>query len=452
MTVPETYSAGLKGRILIVDDELVVRDSLQKWFDSEGYDAGAVSSGREALFAVQQKQYDLALLDIKMPGMDGMELQKKLREVDSDLTVVIMTGYASVETAVEALKMGAYDYITKPIDPDELVHLVSNALGHKRYKRELERLRDNLQEIYPDTKLIGNSPAIRRVLELVEMVAATDTTVLIFGESGTGKELVARAIHAASPRRNMPMVVIHCGALTETLLESELFGHERGAFTGAQYRKKGKFEVADGGSVFLDEISDISLKTQTDLLRVLQEKEIQRVGGSQTVKVDFRCIAATNKNLEDLVKAGTFRPDLYYRLKVFAIDLPPLRERREDIPLLADHFLKKFATAMNKPLPTLAPQAVDLLLAHDWPGNVRELENAVERAMVIGRGPEIQPADFPFQLQPTEPVAGRTLDEIERGHIERVLQETAGNLSRAARILDIDRTTLYNKLRRYGLK
>ena len=452
MTVPETYSAGLKGRILIVDDELVVRDSLQKWFDSEGYDAGAVASGREALFAVQQKQYDLALLDIKMPGMDGMELQKKLRDVDSDLTVVIMTGYASVETAVEALKMGAYDYITKPIDPDELVHLVSNALGHKRYKRELERLRENLQEIYPDTKLIGNSPAIRRVLELVEMVAATDTTVLIFGESGTGKELVARAIHAASPRRNMPMVVIHCGALTETLLESELFGHERGAFTGAQYRKKGKFEVADGGSVFLDEISDISLKTQTDLLRVLQEKEIQRVGGSQTVKVDFRCIAATNKNLEELVKAGTFRPDLYYRLKVFAIDLPPLRERREDIPLLADHFLKKFATAMNKPLPTLAPQAVDLLLAHDWPGNVRELENAVERAMVIGRGPEIQPADFPFQLQPTQPVAGRTLDEIERGHIERVLQETAGNLSRAARILDIDRTTLYNKLRRYGLK
>ena len=452
MTVPETYSAGLKGRILIVDDELVVRDSLQKWFDSEGYDAGAVSSGREALFAVQQKQYDLVLLDIKMPGMDGMELQKKLREVDSDLTVVIMTGYASVETAVEALKMGAYDYITKPVDPDELVHLVSNALGHKRYKRELERLRENLQEIYPDTKLIGNSPAIRRVLELVEMVAATDTTVLIFGESGTGKELVARAIHAASPRRNMPMVVIHCGALTETLLESELFGHERGAFTGAQYRKKGKFEVADGGSVFLDEIGDISLKTQTDLLRVLQEKEIQRVGGSQTVKVDFRCIAATNKNLEDLVKAGTFRPDLYYRLKVFAIDLPPLRERREDIPLLADHFLKKFATAMNKPLPALSSQAVDLLLAHDWPGNVRELENAVERAMVIGRGPEIQPADFPFQLQPTQAVAGRTLEEIERSHIERVLQETAGNLSRAARILDIDRTTLYNKLRRYGLK
>ncbi len=453
MSAPDPYAAsGSKGRILIVDDELVVRDSLQRWFDSEGYETGIAPGGREALLAVQQKHYDLALLDIKMPGMDGMELQRRLREADPDLTVIIMTGYASVETAVQALKTGAYDYITKPIDPDELVHLVSNAIGHKRYKREVERLRENLEEIYPDTRLIGNSPAIRRVLELIDMVAPTDTTVLIFGESGTGKELVARAIHAASPRRHMPMVVIHCGALTETLLESELFGHERGAFTGAQYRKKGKFEVADGGSVFLDEISDISLKTQTDLLRVLQEKEIVRVGGTQSIKVDFRCIAATNKNLEDLVKAGTFRPDLYYRLKVFAIDLPPLRERREDIPVLADHFVTKFAAAMNRPALKLSAGAVDLLLGYGWPGNVRELENAVERAMVIGREPEIQPADFPFQLHPSAPAAGHTLDEVERVHIERVLKETEGNLSRAARILDIDRTTLYNKLRRYGLK
>jgi two-component system response regulator HydG len=452
MSAPDTYTSGPRGRILIVDDELVVRDSLQKWFDSEGYETGIAGGGREALLAVQQKHYDLALLDIKMPGMDGMELQKRLRDADPDLTVIIMTGYASVETAVQALKTGAYDYITKPIDPDELVHLVSNALGHKRYKREVERLRENLEEIYPDTKLIGNSPAIRRVLELIDMVAPTDTTVLIFGESGTGKELVARAIHAASPRRHMPMVVIHCGALTETLLESELFGHERGAFTGAQYRKKGKFEVADGGSVFLDEISDISLKTQTDLLRVLQEREIVRVGGTQSIKVDFRCIAATNRNLEELVKAGTFRPDLYYRLKVFAIDLPPLRERREDIPLLADHFVKKFAAAMNRPAPKLSAGAVDLLLGYHWPGNVRELENAVERALVIGRESEVQPADFPFQLQPSAPAAGHTLEEVERAHIERVLQEAEGNLSRAARILDIDRTTLYNKLRRYGLK
>jgi transcriptional regulator with PAS, ATPase and Fis domain len=284
------------------------------------------------------------------------------------------------------------------------------------------------------------------------MVAPTDATVLITGESGTGKEVVARAIHAASPRRYMPMVAIHCGALTETLLESELFGHERGAFTGAQYRKKGKFEVADGGTVFLDEISDISLKTQSDLLRVLQEKEIVRVGGNQPTKVDFRCIAATNKNLENLVKSGTFRPDLYYRLHVFCIDLPPLRERREDIPLLVGHFLNKFCMATSRPVPQLSTDALELLLRHEWPGNVRELENAVERALVIGRGSEIRAADFSFQFQ-NEPVPmGRTLDDVERAHIERILRETEGNLSRAARVLDIDRTTLYNKLRRYGLR
>ena len=294
-----------KGRILVVDDELVVRDSLGKWFTSEGYTARPAGGAREALEMIQQTEFDIALLDIKMPGMDGMELQARLREVDPDLTVIIMTGYASVETAVQALKLGAYDYITKPVDPDELSHLVSNALEHKRARREVVRLRENLQEVVPGTELIGRSPAMRKVTELIEMVAPTEATVLITGETGTGKEVVARAIHAAGPRRYMPMVTVHCGALTETLLESELFGHEKGAFTGAQYRKKGKFEVADGGSVFLDEISDISLKTQTDLLRVLQEKEIVRVGGNQQIKVDFRAIAATNKNLETLVKNGT---------------------------------------------------------------------------------------------------------------------------------------------------
>jgi DNA-binding NtrC family response regulator len=452
MSAPQPEREPPRGRILIVDDELVVRDSLGRWFESEGYEVGLASSGREALAAIQEKPYDLALVDIKMPGMDGMELQQRLAQADPDLIIVIMTGYASVETAVQALKRGAYDYITKPIDPDELVHLVSKALEHKRATRELARLRENLQEIYPAAELIGKSPPMKRVAELIEMVAPTDTTVLITGESGTGKELVARAIHALSPRRYMPMVVIHCGALTETLLESELFGHERGAFTGAQYRKKGKFEVADGGTVFLDEISDISLKTQTDLLRVLQEKEIVRVGGTQPIKVDFRCIAATNKNLEDLVKAGTFRPDLYYRLNVFTIQLPPLRERREDIPLLAEHFLKKYATAMNRPVPRLTPEAVDLLLTYDWPGNVRELENAVERALVISRGAEIQPAHFPFQLQPHPAGNGQTLEDVERAHIERVVRQCDGNLSRAARILGIDRSTLYSKLRRYGLK
>jgi len=396
--------------------------------------------------------FDIALLDIKMPGMDGMELQARLHEADPDLLVVIMTGYASVDTAVQALKRGAYDYITKPVDPDELSHLVDKALEHRRTRREVVRLRENLSEIAPGTELIGKSPAIRKVVELIEMVAPTEATVLITGESGTGKEVVARAIHAAGPRRFMPMVTIHCGALTETLLESELFGHEKGAFTGAQYRKKGKFEVADGGSVFLDEISDISLKTQTDLLRVLQEKEIVRVGGNQQIKVDFRAIAATNKNLETLVKAGTFRPDLYYRLHVFCIDLPPLRDRREDIPLLVNHFLNKFSMATSRPVPQMTAEAMEVLMRYDWPGNVRELENAVERALVVGRASDIRPSDLAFQFHADAPKGGQTLEDVERAHIERILRETQHNLSRAARVLDIDRTTLYNKLRKYGFR
>src|SRR5690349_11214120 len=452
-TVVETpVSIKTKGRILIVDDEMVVRDSLGKWFTSEGYSARPAAGAREALEILQQMQFDIALIDIKMPGMDGMELQSRLKEADPDLTVIIMTGYASVDTAVQALKHGAYDYITKPVDPDELSHLVANALEHKRARRDVVRLRENLQEVYAGDELIGKRPALQKVTELIEMVAPTEATVLITGESGTGKEVVARAIHAAGPRRYMPMVTIHCGALTETLLESELFGHEKGAFTGAQYRKKGKFEVADGGTVFLDEISDISLKTQTDLLRVLQEKEIVRVGGNQPIKVDFRCIAATNKNLEALVKAGTFRRDLYYRLHVFCIDLPPLRDRREDIPLLVAHLRNNFCLATSRPVPTISSEAMEQLMQHDWPGNVRELENAVERALVVSRGPEIRPGDFSFQFQGDEPRNGRTLDDIERVHIERILRETQHNLSRAARILDIDRTTLYNKLRRYGLR
>jgi transcriptional regulator with PAS, ATPase and Fis domain len=291
-----------------------------------------------------------------------------------------------------------------------------------------------------------------RVGESIEMVAPTDTTVLITGESGSGKDVVARAIHAASPRRHMPFVVIHCGALTESLLESELFGHERGAFTGAQARRKGKFEAADGGTVFLDEIGDISLKTQTDLLRVLQEKEIVRVGATQPTKVDFRCVAATNRDLEAMVKEGTFRFDLFYRLNIFRIALPSLRERRLDIPLLAEALLKKHAAAMNRPAPSISPAALDLLLNYDWPGNVRELENAIERALVIGRGPEIQPSDFPLHSSSSPAAAGQRLEDVVRMHVERVLEETGWNLTHAAKILGIDRSTLYSKIRSYDLK
>ena len=441
------------GKILIVDDDPVVRDSLGAWFESEDYEVTIAASGKEALALVKPGAWDAALLDIKMPGMDGIELQAKLASIDPDLPLIIMTGYATVETAVQALKRGAYDYITKPFDPDELVHLVRKAIEHRRTRREVVKLKENLEEIFPETQLIGQSAAMKRVMELVETVAPTDATVLITGESGTGKEIVARAIHAASPRRYMPMVVIHCGALTETLLESELFGHERGAFTGAQSRKKGKFEVADGGTVFLDEIADVSLKTQTDLLRVMQQKEITRVGSSQSITVDFRAVAATNKRLEDLVREGTFRPDLYYRLNVFAIDIPPLRERREDIPLLVNHFLLKLSQSMNRPVPKVSATALDLLLEYPWPGNVRELENSVERAILMSHTPEIEPTDFPFQYSPKRETNGhsRTLEEIEKSHISRVLEETQWNLSRTARILDIDRTTLYNKLKRYDL-
>jgi two-component system, NtrC family, response regulator HydG len=448
----ETQVAARTEKILIVDDEPVVRDSLGKWFAEEGFTVRAVGSAQEALNSFQPHTWDVALLDIKMPGIDGIELQNRLREADPDLIVIVMTGYASVETAIQALKQGAYDYICKPFEPDELVHTINNALEHRRAKKEVVQLREHLQEVYPGVQLIGQSPAMKRVYELMEMVAPTDTTVLITGESGTGKEVIARAIHEASPRRLMPFVAIHCGGLTETLLESELFGHERGAFTGAQARRKGKFEAADGGTVFLDEIGDISLKTQTDLLRVLQDKEIVRIGSTAPFKVDFRCIAATNRDLGAMVKEGAFRFDLFYRLDVVNIQLPPLRERPEDIPLLAEYFLHKHSATMNKSVTGISRDAMALLMKYNWPGNVRELQNAIERALVIGKGQEIVAADFPMQWASPQQATGRRLEDVARAHIERVLEESGWNLTHAAEILAIDRSTLYSKIKAYGLK
>ncbi len=439
-----------QGKILIVDDELSVRDSLGKWFREEGYEVGTAENASEALTRLAAQRWDAALVDIRMHGTDGIELQHKMHEVDADLVVIIMTGYASVETAVAALKNGAYDYVTKPLDPDDIAHLVGNALAHKRTEKENLRLRETVAEVSRPDDIVGQSVAMRKVFDAIETVAGTDANVLITGESGTGKELVVRAIHAASPRRFHPLVVIHCGALTETLLESELFGHEKGAFTGAQYRKKGKFEIAEGGTVFLDEIGDITLKTQTDLLRVLQEREITRVGGNQVIKVDFRCVAATNKDLGQLIEEGKFRPDLFYRLNVFRIEMPPLRERRTDIPLLVDHFVRKFSLAMNKRINRVSPEAMEQLQQQPWPGNVRELENAVERALVVGREPELQERDFIFK--PTGPATGqgKALEAVERVHILRILDECGGNQSHAADILDIDRVTLHHKLKKYG--
>ncbi len=440
-----------QGKLLIVDDELSVRDSLGKWFREEGYEVATTENASDALTRLAQQRWDAALVDIKMHGTDGIELQRRMHEIDPELIVIMMTGYASVETAVTALKNGAYDYVTKPLDPDEIAHLVKNALSHKRTAQENVLLRETVAEVARPGDLIGQSAPMRKIFDAIETVGPTDATVLVTGESGTGKELVARAIHHASPRKFHPLVVIHCGALTETLLESELFGHEKGAFTGAQYRKKGKFEIAEGGTVFLDEIGDITLKTQTDLLRVLQEREITRVGGNQIIKVDFRCIAATNKDLEKLIDEGKFRPDLFYRLNVFRIELPPLRERREDIPVLVEHFVRKFSLAMNKRINRVSPAAMNQLQQQPWMGNVRELENAVERAMVVGQEPELGENDFIFKTQNIPASGGsKTLDDMERAHILRVVEECGGNQSRAAEILDIDRVTLYHKLKKYG--
>jgi DNA-binding NtrC family response regulator len=442
-------NVGEQGRLLIVDDELSVRDSLGKWFGEEGYEVVTAESASEALTRIAAQPFDVALVDIKMRGTDGIELQRRMHEVYPDLTVIMMTGYASVETAVAALKNGAYDYVTKPLDPDELAHLVKKALAHKRSEQENVRLKETMAEVARPEDIIGQSPAMQKVFDAIETVAPTDATVLITGESGTGKELVARAIHHAGPRRFHPLVVIHCGALTETLLESELFGHEKGAFTGAQYRKKGKFEIAEGGTVFLDEIGDISLKTQTDLLRVLQEREIVRVGSNQPIKVDFRCVAATNRDLEKLIEEGKFRPDLFYRLNVFRIELPPLRERRDDIPALVNHFVHKFSLAMNKKITRVAPSAMNLLQQQPWTGNVRELENAVERAMVVAQEPELRDQDFIFKAVAPNG-SPKTLEDIEKAHILRVLEQCHWNQTRAAEMLDIDRVTLHHKIKRYG--
>ena len=440
-----------KANLLVVDDELIVRDSLDKWFREEGYDVTVAESAQDALTKMAAQRFDLALVDIKMPGTDGVELQRRMREIDPEMLVIIMTGYASVETAIAALKNGAYDYVSKPFDPDDIAHSVHNALSHKRAEQENVRLRETVASVVRPQEIVGQSAAMVRVFEAIQTVGPTDATVLITGESGTGKELCARAIHAASPRHYNPLVVIHCGALAETLLESELFGHEKGAFTGAQYRKKGSFEVAEGGSVFLDEIADVSLKTQTDLLRVLQEREITRVGSTHPIQVDFRCIAATNKKLEQLIEEGRFRPDLFYRLNVFQIQLPALRDRKGDIPILAEHFVRRFSASMNKRINRVSPAAMALLDRYQWPGNVRELENAVERAMVVAQEPEIREEDFALRL-PLAEHQPRTLEDIERAHILAVLEDCKGNQTLAAEVLDIDRVTLHNKLKKYGWK
>jgi DNA-binding NtrC family response regulator len=439
--------------VLVVDDEFSVRDSLERWFEKDGYRTGSAKDAHEALRMLEESPWDVFLVDIKMPGMDGLELQRRIHEIDPELTVIMITAYASVETAVQALKEGAFDYIVKPIDPDELSHLVRRAVEQRRLAAENVQLRQQVEQLVTPAEIVGESPQMKKVLELVRSVAETDATVLIRGESGTGKELIAQTIHANSKRRYFPIIPVNCGALPETLLESELFGHEKGAFTGAQYRRKGKLEMANGGTLFLDEVGTVSLQTQVDLLRVIETKEFTRLGGSKPVKVEFRVISATNQNLEKLVEEGKFREDLYFRLNVVTVSLPPLRERREDIPALSQHFLEKYALQMNRPFTDFQAKAMDLLVRYGWPGNVRELANAIERALVVGKPPTIRATDLPLQLSDkTGLPTGDSLADMERAHIQKVLERTAWNITRGAEILKIDRVTLYNKIKKYGLR
>jgi two-component system response regulator HydG len=400
-------------------------------------------------------------MDVRMSRVSGIEALKKIKEISPGIPIIIMTAYASVNTAVDALKSGAYDYLTKPLDIDELKILVSKALRHRQLEQENIFLKEQLGDRFDFSNIIGQSSEMKKLLETVALVAPTEATVLILGESGTGKELIANAIHQNSPRQNRPFIKVNCAALPETLLESELFGHEKGAFTGASTRRQGRFHLADKGTIFLDEIAEMSSSTQTKILRVLQEREFEPVGSSETVKVDVRIITATNKKLKEEIQKNRFREDLYYRINVVSLTVPALRERRDDMLLLADFFLKQFAEKNQRLIKGFTPKAMDLIMRHDWPGNVRELENVVERAIIMARGDMITPSDFPEVLQKLDVdreetrldlTPGRTLKEVEKDMIIRTLEMASGNRTRAANILGISRRTLQLKLKDYGIK
>jgi len=437
--------------ILVVDDEESVRDSLYSWFIEDGYRVECAENAKKALTILESDQFDIVLADIKMPGMDGLEMLRRIKAHKQDSIVIVMTAFATVDTAVKALKDGAFDYVTKPFDPDDLTHLIRNATKQISLADENETLKQKVVTLENVEDLIGNSDAMKNVLREVESVAQTNSSVIITGESGTGKELVARAIHANSPRKFFPFVSVHCGALTESLLESELFGHEKGAFTGAMYNRKGRFEMADSGSIFLDEIATISTKMQVELLRVLESKTFVRVGGNKEISSDFRVICATNKDLKNMVEKGLFREDLFYRLNVVNIHIPPLRDRIEDIPLLVDYFIRKYCTSMNKPPIPIDQAAMKRLQEFNFPGNIRELENMIERAIVVGDGKKIRLKDLPLE-KTILTTSAESLDDFEKTFILQILTKYNWNISRTAKALKVDRVTLYHKIKKYDLK
>jgi DNA-binding NtrC family response regulator len=447
-----------KGKILIVDDEEIIRDSLSEWLVDAGYEPVTAPDGIKALEVISKADVDIMLADLKMPGIDGVELIKRARQIKPDLPAIIMTAYGTVSSAIEAMKAGAYDFMEKPFCPERVEILLTNLMSHQTVLKENIALKRELERKFQFEDLIGKGHRMQQLFELIRTVAKSNATILIQGETGTGKELVARAIHAESLRHKGPFVSLNCAALPETLLESELFGHEKGSFTGAIAQKKGKFELAHNGTIFLDEIGDISPNVQLHLLRVIQEKEFTRVGGNEVIKVDARVVTSTNRDLQKRVAEGQFREDLYYRLNVVVIQLPPLRERTEDIPFLARYFLRKYNQENRKNIADFAPEVLEFLMKYPWPGNVRELENAVEHSVVIAQGNLITLEHLPVLLKksacseclPSEHSAC-TLNEVEKQHLLKTLQATDWNHTQAAQKLGISRSTLHRKIAQHNI-
>jgi len=459
-----------KGEILIVDDEVVVCESCRRILEKVGYTVETTTNSREALERIKQKLFDVVIVDLKMPQIDGMEFLRRVKQDYPEIMVIMITGYSTVDTAVKAMKMGAFDYIPKPFTPGELEVIVKNAMDKKRLVFENRYLRNQLRERYRFGNIIGKSKKMQEIYQIMEKVAPTDSTVLIYGESGTGKELVAKAIHYNSPRKDKPFISVDCGALSESLLESELFGHIKGSFTDATVTKPGLFEVANGGTFFLDEVGNISLSTQAKLLRVLQEREFKPVGGTKWKKIDIRLIAATNRNLKKMIEEGTFREDLFYRLNIVPIFLPPLRERREDIPLLASHFLQKYNQERNRNVKSISSEAMQLLMDYSWPGNVRELENVIERVVVMNEGDTIKPEHLPLNIRGEEAtfevevprsweevkkikknLRKKLVAKIEKKFVLEALKRNNWNVTKSAKDVGMQRQNFQALMRRYNI-
>lgn len=442
-----------KMSIMIVDDESIVRESLYHWFERSGYRVDTAASGFEALEKLEEYPFDILFVDIKMPGMDGLELLKKVKSEYRDTIVIIITAYGSIESAIKAMKIGASDYLLKPFKPDYLSLVLEKVTQQKKLADEYNYLKGRLEKITRFDNIIGQSPPMQAIFELIPDIAASDASVLLTGETGTGKELIAKAIHAKSPRSHHPFIAINCGAVPDNLLESELFGHRKGAFTDAVFSRKGFLEVVAGGTLFLDEIGEISPKMQIDLLRVLEEKKITKVGSSEPLDVNFRLISATRRNLDEAITQGDFREDFYYRINVIRLHVPPLRKKMEDLALLVNHFLNKYSQETAKRVDRVSRGTLTLLKQYDWPGNVRELENAIERAVVLSRSRTLTPADFGFLSTTVSRKKGTsTLKEMERAYILETLGNCEWNITRAAKVLNINRVTLHKKIDRYGLR